>query len=83
MFIFSRELCFLVAFHLFLLNEYEVHKHNTGVTVMFLKPVIINCSVLFDSARNTVDEPVQWQHFRLTFIDIESVIRLILFVVLL
>ena len=55
---------------------------NTGVIIMFLKPVIHFC-VLFDQTGNTVDEPVQRQHFTLIFIYIENIVRLVLFVVLL
>ena len=48
---------------------------------MFLKHVIIHCCVLFDLTQNTVDEPVQGQHFSLTLIYIENVVRLALFIV--
>ena len=46
---------------------------------MFLKPVITHCCVLFDYTGNTVDEPVQRQHFTLTFIYIENIVRLVFF----
>ena len=48
-----------------------------------IKPVIIDCCVLFDWTENTVNEPAQEQHFTLTFIYIENVVRLVLFVALL
>ena len=51
---------------------------------MFLKHVITHCRVLFDQTENNVEEPVQQQHFTLTFIYVENVVRLKLkFVVLL
>ena len=49
---------------------------------MFLKHVTIHCCALFDQARNTVDEFMQRQHFTLTFICIDNVVILVLFVVL-
>ena len=52
---------------------------NTCVIVMFLKHVIIHCCVLFDQTGNTVDEPVQWQHFTLTFLYMKNIVRQVLF----
>ena len=43
---------------------------------MFLKHVITHCRVLFDQTENNVEEPVQQQHFTLTFIYVENVVRL-------
>ena len=37
--------------------------------------------MLFDETGNNEDEPVQQQHFTLTFIYIENFVRLVLFVV--
>ena len=46
---------------------------------MFLNCVIIYCCALFDLTGNTVDEPVQRQHFILTLICIENALKLVLF----
>ena len=78
----SSHINFSMIFQFILFKKIKVNI-NTGVIVMFLKPVIIHCCVMFDQTKNTVDEPVQRQHLTLTFTYTENVIRLVLFIVLL
>ena len=79
----SSHINFSIIFVQFILFKKINVNINIGVIVMFLKHVIIHCCDLPDQTGNTIDEPVQRQHFTLTFIYIENVTRLVLFVVLL